>query len=260
MAGPIKECSICGVVAPLSYEHVPPRSAFNSSRVLVADSSKLFGATSYQQYLSPRGKFDQKGAGAYTICERCNNNTGHLYVPSYADWAEQGMRYLQLLPKGSSLSLPFRIRPLAVLKQIVCMFASACGHTLLDSERDLRKFVLDTHSNYLPGRFCVYCSLMSINSRASRQSGISGVVDMTSGKNYTFSEIAFPPFIYLLTIQSQPLDPNLQDITFFSDSLPGQYRQIHLNLETREIASPFPGDYRSDREIRQIYRQQGLLL
>ena len=40
-----------------------------------------------------------------------------------------------------------------------------------------------------------------------------------------FSEIAFPPFVYLLTIKSPPIDYNFQDITFFSDCEFAQYRK-----------------------------------
>jgi hypothetical protein len=257
MARPIKECSICGVVAPLSYEHVPPERAFNSSRVFVADSSKLFGPKSYEQYLAPSGRFNQRGAGGYTICEKCNNNLGSWYVPAYIDWAQQGMNYLSLLPNGPSLSLPFKIRPLAVLKQIICMFASACGPGLLGTELDLRKLVLDRDTDQLPDRFRVYCSLMSPHSRSSRQSGITGVIDWSRIETHVFSEIAFPPFVHVLAIDSTPIDPGLQDISFFSDSQFGQYRQIHLYLKTREIASAFPGDYRSDRDIRQVYAKRG---
>jgi hypothetical protein len=262
MARPVKECSICRMVATLSYEHVPPESAFNSSRVLVADSSRLFGPRSHEQYLSPRGKFDQRGAGGYTTCEKCNNLTGHWYGPSYADWAAQGMRYLRSFPKGSSLSLPFKIAPLRVLKQIICMFASACGYQLLEQEQALRKFVLDRDYNQLPPSLRVYCCLMGRDSRASRQSGITGVIDGSRGavKAHTFSEIAFPPFVYLLTIKSPPIDQHLQDISFFSESVFGQFRQIHLHLEAREIASPYPGDFRTDMEIRETYRRKGILL
>ena len=262
MTRPVGACSICGVIAPLSYEHVPPKSAFNRSRVFVGDSKRLFRPKSYEQYFSPKGTYDQRGAGGYTICESCNNNPGSWYVPSYVEWASQGMRYLRAVPAGSSLSLPFKIKPLSVVKQIICMFASACGHGLLDSEPELRKFVLDRHRSHLSPAFRVYCCFMSFKSRASRQSGITGVLDGSGAtiKTHTFSEIAFPPFIYLLSIRSQPIDRSLQDITFFSGSAFAQYRQIHLQLRMREIASPFPGDFRTSKQIEAAYRRSGVVL
>jgi hypothetical protein len=262
MARPVGRCCICGVTTALSYEHVPPKSAFNSSRVFVANSKRLFGPEFYEQYFLPKGTYDQKGTGGYTICEKCNNNPGSWYVPSYVKWAHQGMRYLRDLPTGTNLSLPFKIKPLGVIKQIICMFASACGHGLLDSEPELRKFVLNRHFNYLSPAFRVYCCFMSLDSKASRQSGITGVLDGSgrSIKTHTFSEIAFPPFVYVLAIRSPPIDRSLQDISFFSDAAFAQYRQIHLQLGVREIASPFPGDFRTNKQIEDAYRRSGAIL
>jgi hypothetical protein len=172
------------------------------------------------------------------------------------------MRYLHAIPAGSFLSLPFKVEPLSVIKQIICMFASACGPRLLDSEPELRKFVLDRYFTHLSPAFRVYCDLMSRSSRASRQSGITGVLDGSGNtiKTHTFSEIAFPPFVYLLAIRSPPIDRELHDISFFSDAAFAQYRQIHLRLGVREIASPFPGDFRTSKQIEEVYRRSGIVL
>jgi hypothetical protein len=78
-------------------------------------------------------------------------------------------------------------------------------------------------------------------------------------KTHTFSEIGFPPCVYLLSIGSPPIDQNLQDITFFSDSAFAQYRQIRLRLGVREIASPFPGDFRTSKQIEAVYRRSGVV-
>jgi hypothetical protein len=73
-------------------------------------------------------------------------------------------------------------------------------------------------------------------------------------------ESQFPPFVYLLAIRSPPVDRSLQDISFFSDAGFAQYRQIHLRLGVREIASPFPGDFRTSKQIEEVYRQSGIVL
>jgi hypothetical protein len=36
-------CHLCGVFGPLTFEHVPPRAAFNDRGVLEADIYKLIG-------------------------------------------------------------------------------------------------------------------------------------------------------------------------------------------------------------------------
>lgn len=258
---PSGECCICGLIGPLSYEHVPPESAFNKSRVFIAHPATLFPSLAKVNHQGIKGRVNQRGAGGYTICEPCNNRAGRWYVRRYVEWAEQGMRYLLAQPKGYSLSLPFRIAPLPVIKQIICMFASACGPGLFNSSVELRKFVLDRTFNELHPRFQIYCSFMSHDSTMARQTGITGVLDASRGglQTETFSEIAFPPYIYLLYIESKPSEWRMQNISFFASSNYHNVRQIHLNLYLNEINSAFPGDYRTTREIRVAAQRNRLL-
>ena len=253
MAKPSGKCSICGVFCQLSYEHVPPKGAFNNSRIMEASIEKLIGAKSWEEFANPTGKYNQKGAGGYTICESCNNNTGSWYVPRYVDWACQGMVYLCQLPVGYTLSIPFKIDTLCVIKQIIAMFGSACGPKFFEINQELRKFVLDKNCQFLPQKFRLYASLMSFSSTASRQAGITGLI--RDGTKHVFSEIAFPPFVYVLSINSPPVVEGLQDITFFANGGLAQHRSIHLNLPIQPISSKFPGDYRTMSEIREGYEK-----
>jgi hypothetical protein len=70
----IDVCHICGVNGKLSFEHVPPRAAFNNRRVVKVgfDDAAHLGPDQV-----PRGQIQQRGAGAYTLCESCNNWTGN---------------------------------------------------------------------------------------------------------------------------------------------------------------------------------------
>lgn len=244
-------CCLCGLSGPLSFEHVPPKAAFNRERIFTANSESIleFGSKAV------RGRYDQKGAGGFTLCERCNNGTGKWYVPSYVEWARQGMQYLMNRPSGYSLALPFKIVPLSVIKQIVCMFASACGPSFCQTNSYLRKFVLDRECNGLPPAIRIYCYFLDPKSSMARQSGVTGILDSLKGgaNTYTFSEIAFRPFGYLMTFDSLPIDRHLQDITHFAESNPKQSRQMHLSLPIREINTPFPGDFRSREEIDNLF-------
>lgn len=40
----IGECRLCGTVTRLSFEHVPPRSAFNDNPIVDPDVKKLIGS------------------------------------------------------------------------------------------------------------------------------------------------------------------------------------------------------------------------
>ena len=68
-------CHLCGTFGQLSFEHVPPRRAFNELKI---KSFKFWDI-----YCSKKGRDQQKGAGDYTLCNSCNNNTGSCYAESY---------------------------------------------------------------------------------------------------------------------------------------------------------------------------------
>jgi hypothetical protein len=67
-------CHICGNKGQLSFEHVPPESAFNNSPMV-----RIVGRDLIQIHPDNlrfvKGSIDQRGQGAYTLCPRCNNKT-----------------------------------------------------------------------------------------------------------------------------------------------------------------------------------------
>src|SRR5262245_19184544 len=76
-------CRLCGSVGKLSLEHVPPRSAFNATPVFLRTMEDWLQGDDRQR----RGRKEQRGFGAFTLCERCNNNTGSWYGGEYVEWA-----------------------------------------------------------------------------------------------------------------------------------------------------------------------------
>jgi hypothetical protein len=72
-------CHLCGVNGKLSFEHVPPEAAFNDQRVLESDIHRLIGGDLIKELEKPTGKYNQRGAGKYTLCDRCNTSTGGWY-------------------------------------------------------------------------------------------------------------------------------------------------------------------------------------
>lgn len=249
------QCCICGVSGPLSFEHVPPRAAFNDRRIFEAETNKLIGARSFEELQAVKGHYVQRGAGANTLCTKCNNETGHWYGNQYVSWAFQGFQYVQSAPSGSSLLLPFHICPLRVFKQVVCMFASACGPTLVERRPELARFLKNPQFNGFPLDIHVYCYLVAPESLASRQSGITGVLNAIDGHRYLFSEISFPPFGYIFSVDNTPQpDKRLTEITFFSYNRYTEFRSLYLRLSMLPVHSFLPADFRSAEDIRQAYR------
>jgi hypothetical protein len=147
-------CHLCGLVGKLSFEHFPPESAFNDRGILRTEFEKLLEADDLDK---PPYRVQQRGAGAFTLCEKCNNDTGRWYVPAYSNWAAQAMSILVATSGRPTLTILYQLFPLRILKQIVCMFFSVNGPTFQAAQRELVRFVLNKESREFPKNVCIYC-------------------------------------------------------------------------------------------------------
>ena len=149
-------CHLCGSNGPLSFEHVPPRAAFNNKRVI---AYRFEDVIELGPDASPRGPISQRGAGAYTLCSSCNNKTGSWYGPKFIDWCYQGMDIL--LRSGGHPTLIYLnyLYPLPILKQIITMFFSVNPPTFAAKNEDLVRFILNKETRHLPPRILSLCLL-----------------------------------------------------------------------------------------------------
>jgi hypothetical protein len=164
-------CHICGTHGTLSFEHVPPKAAFNDKRVLRSTFEQTIASETRD---SPQGRIQQRGAGGYTLCEKCNNDTGSWYADAYTAWAHQAMKYVIMSRARPSLAYPYNIYPLRVLKQIICMFLSVNGSYFQQAHPDLVRFVLNRESKYLSPNIRVFAFYTF--SERMRSSGISASI------------------------------------------------------------------------------------
>jgi hypothetical protein len=246
-------CCICGTVGPLSFEHVPPKAAFNNRGVLLSTLDDFFeNGTDLPPGKKPRTRKSPKGMGRETLCPKCNNDTGGWYGNAYVDWAYQGMHFRHFAPAaGSSLALPFHIFPGRVAKQILCMFASILGAEVFTANPDLIRYVLNRDVRGIPSKYRLFCYVVSRDSTKTRFSGFTAALESLGtggGTVYVSSEISFAPFGYILTVDSPPPAPGLADITFFTQSGFQDYRDVHLKLPTRPVHGRFPADFRTREE------------
>lgn len=238
-------CHICGAQGELTFEHVPPRSAFNRYRILQVDLQDMFSSGNIDK---PRGKIQQRGFGAFTLCGSCNNSTGRWYGDAYAKWARQAMGIVIGTRGKPSLMYPFNLFPLRVLKQVVCMFFSVNSPSFQRDQSDLVKFVLNRESREFPPHIRIY-AFYTLGAR-SRAAGVSGLVKGLGTSKWTFrtiSEVTFPPFGFVMTLGNQePLDQRLVDISGFSAFEYKDWRVgISMRLPLMPIYTAYPGDYRT---------------
>ena len=266
-------CRICGRHAKLSFEHVPPESAFNNHRVVGKHIFELINKDP-DDYFDGKGHISQRGAGAYTLCEKCNPDTGAWYGDAFANFARQSLDILKHVNGQPSFYYPFHIYPLRVIKQIITMFFSVNNHQFRRSHPDLVKFVLNKKECYLSPdiRILVYFTL-GPHARFAGGTSISTIeidpnevsVDTMDNalsqyqrdysKSLYSSEIAFPPLGYVLSFGLEPLDSELTDISFFAKYPYDDWTSIQLKLPVYPVHTWYPGDYRSSEQLHRDFEE-----
>ncbi len=248
-------CHICGTYGKLSFEHVPPKSAFNNRRVVRVGIDKAIAVGPYDNKIT--GRIEQRGAGDYTLCERCNNNTGRWYARSFAHWCVQGATVLIKTDFNPRIFTIHYIFPLRVIKQIVTMFFSVNHEGFATANPELVEFVLNRDKLYLPPqyRFYVYFN-RGVPTDRLRSTGIVGKLNFDTGKQTLISEITFPPFGYVFTIDSEIPDRRLFEITHFSRYRYDDLKVLEMRPVVLDTPTFVPGDYRTPEEVMKESAQQ----
>lgn len=241
-------CNICGLLRPLSFEHTPPRSAFNASKVLYTSADAYWNQGPGQD-LPPRGKQFQRGYGRNSICEGCNHKTAAWYVPYFSRWCLEGMK-LYDRAKGSPAVLQLStLSPLPVIKQIATMFLARHGDYFSpDKKETLVRFVLNREQRYLDPKYRFWVYLVAPGPLRDVPPcvtlNVEGGLKSTHG-----AEFSFPPYGYMMTLNSQPQDSRLREITHFARYGHLDIACLSLELEVLPTHGPSLGDYRSFKQI-----------
>ncbi len=232
------ECAICGTFGKLSFEHVPPHSAFNNKPILTQNYINL---TEESSYLYGKKSKSNKGTGGYTLCLECNNHTGDWYAKDFGDFAHQGMTIIKALGEPQYfISGDYQIKPLNVIKQILSMFMSVDKAGNLRRDQQLVDFILNKKSVHLPNKYKVF--LYSTLSKYKRMMGYQIVQTPDKGIQY-WSEINFQPFGYLLAIDSEKAHEDMLDISEFGSFEYDELIPVKITTAYLNVNSPYIGIY-----------------
>jgi hypothetical protein len=239
-------CHICGNIGPLSFEHVPPNAAFNDRPVVAIPFEQAIDIGPGDEL--PRGKIQQRGMGDHTLCERCNNNTGSWYGPAFVEWCYQGLDILIRADGRPTLIYLHYIFPLQIIKQISTMFFSAVNEQFQEHHQELVEFVLNSDKKYLPPQygFYVYYNIQG----TLRFNSIVATLNLASGQISAFSEITYPPYGYVMTVNNTPPPHDkLYNISHFARYAYNEFDTVPLRLPVLPTFLTLPGDYRTLEEI-----------
>lgn len=139
-------CKLCGQNTKLTFEHVPPQKAFNTSRVKEHPLHELLKTLPSKDNDPPLSfenlsfRINQRGQGGMYLCSSCNNNTGNWYVSEYVKFINKlhEIIYHNNPQHGDLLSVELsQLYPLRIFKAIMTMFC------------DINHFEDDNLKNYL---------------------------------------------------------------------------------------------------------------
>lgn len=237
-------CHICGQYKPLSFEHVPPRSAYNNKTVL---KSTLEDLLNLPPDVQGNYKISQKGAGEYTLCEKCNNNTGKWYGGEYVKLAH---RALHVIHQATSNKVTFntgKFYPLRFLKQVMSFFCSINDANFAKSNPDLQEFILNKDRLGFPQN--MFLSMYLNMKGKGRYFPLSAKGEIGRGFEI-ISEFSFPPFGFVFSIDKPIMDNRLFDVKFFSSYGYNQGVILSFQLFLLATFSRYPADYRTMEEIK----------
>lgn len=250
----IGQCRICHFVQELTFEHVPPKIAYNRSirykSIPFIDyvKSKDLSTINYQS------KINQGGIGFYSLCKKCNTHLGLTYVGAY----HQFIKVLGYIAKRNSNDYFLvdikEMELLKVLKQICSMFLSINDEQFATSNKELCDFVKDPNSQALSEkyRFFIY-----LNTEGNfRHLPITVTGNFHSQLSIVSSEIAFPPLGIVMTIDYPGSVVGLTEITWFKYQAINSKSKIEIELYRRCTYSPFPLDYRDKETIESAMRNR----
>lgn len=246
-------CALCRKECELTFEHIPPRAAFNSLPAktvsgdkIITDDDRMPWDTSGLQYSN-----QQKGMGIFSLCQSCNNLTGTWYGNSYVEIAHVVHRIIsQPIPDKANCISINETYPLRFIKQIISMF---CSINDFDDHRmdPLREFVLNKDLSTLdPKRYklCMYFTKGNLMKYAP----LSVMLKVTDNgpEAIALSEITTYPLGFILYFDpTDTWEYDGFDITSFSNCKFDDLAEMRLPLCLNEVNDIFPSFFRTKKEI-----------
>lgn len=246
------KCALCRQKCELSFEHIPPRSAYNSKPVKTVTGDKIINDPNRMPWdTDGLDYFDQqRGMGVYSLCDACNSITA-CYGTTYKRVAKAGALLLSNpIPESDNAVIIKDIFPLRFIKQVLSMFCSINNYED-DRLPELRQFVLDqrkTGIDKLKYKLCMYFT----KSKYRKYAPLSVVIREVNNNPaaVVVSEItAYPLGFTLFFNPVDSLEYDGVDITGFTDFDYDEKASIEMPICILEMNDLFPTYYRTQEEI-----------
>lgn len=241
-------CKLCKKQKPLTYEHIPPKSAFNNNTRFYELNSKDYyqNAMDYSEgKLKPKSRIEQGGFGNHCLCNECNGYLGQKYVRDYKKFAEISYGIINQYQDAKCYEFDISdINLLKFIKQIIAIFICCNNSNFTKTYDGLIEFVMDEKSNKLSDRYRIY---MYLNHEGNIRNGNIMYTNLCGAK----CEFTFKPFGFVLNMDNPKPILELSDVTSFKYYNPEiKHQKLMIKLNKYPTILPFPLDYRSKDEIK----------
>lgn len=249
-------CKLCGKETELTFEHVPPRSAFNDKTINIYRGEDIFDYIKCDEVdkidmMNVKHKISQKGSGDYYLCASCNNFIGAKYNNEYCRLLYGLVKFiaesfeLEELIEDNEISLNSEeFDSMAVFKQIMAMFCDISP--ICYNDKELREFILNENSTAFNFQKYQLFAFIALGPHSRTMGSSTLLIKTRQGdlKIVQCAEISAYPIGFQLYVSDEQdvfeLDIKEQNITQFAKYPYGSKHSFNLSLKIHNIPpTPF---------------------
>jgi hypothetical protein len=144
-------CNICKKLAPLSWDHVPPKGGIDLKPVeQITILQRLSG-----NFEELRPRISQNGVKYRTLCKHCNECLGHSYDPVLNDFALGVGRVLKSIVEVPKI-IHYKTQPAILIRSILGhLLAAKGGIDDIDFDHQVREFLFNDQAQ-LPKKIKIF--------------------------------------------------------------------------------------------------------
>jgi hypothetical protein len=237
-------CWLCRKSTPLTREHTPPKSAYNSEPVILQRLSEEALERGYIAWED--GAKYEDGHYRKSLCDRCNRLGGRVFVPSYSEFVRQIAAKVSSRIPLRSVEIDSIRNPQLVFRQILMQFVSSNGASFVAANPWIQQFLLTRKVCQLPKDVNLY--IFATQTRGMRTTGIGGQILLDKLTYRVMSEFTYWPLGTVLSFTELNDEP-LACITHWSELPYKSKKKVRLRLPVNPARSPSPLDFRDDLDI-----------
>lgn len=246
-------CRLCGQFKKLTFEHLPPRSAGNSTKRRFVSAFDILEAEDIGTFPSRGAVIQQRGSGFHVLCGDCNALLSNLgYVEEYrclvGATAKALVDFVGDLPEESSFPDKVRLqvqdlRPGRIVRQALAMLmcASASPH-FAGLFPQLRDCVLLGTPSALPMGMSLHVAIVA--GPRGRLAPPIAVVDFEAGEWAVLMEATFAPLSWILRLSNSPPDLLATNVSEWTTMDVDEVKAFDFVTQAGFVYGAVPLDYR----------------